>query len=114
MGGWSAFRSPRCLTLPPSDERTQLAWRSSRTDHPAAPDQWRCRVGKCPNGLQMIEWPGRHTKSFRHCDVIVVVAPFGGGLPTLLHLHVLADVRTLLADQQFDSETVDVGRVSCH
>ena len=45
---------------------------------------------------------------------MVVVAPLGGGLRTVLHLHVLADVRTLLADQQFDSETVDVGRVSCH
>jgi hypothetical protein len=43
----------RCLL------RTVLAAarRSLRTDHPAAPEQWRCRVGKCPNGLQMIEWP---------------------------------------------------------
>jgi hypothetical protein len=41
-------------------------------------------------------------------------ATFGGGLQTLLHLHVLAGVRGLLTDQQFDYDTVDVGRVSCH
>jgi hypothetical protein len=45
---------------------------------------------------------------------VVVAAPLGGGLRTVLHVPVLADDHTPLADQQFDSETVDVGRVSCH
>jgi hypothetical protein len=45
---------------------------------------------------------------------MMVVTRFGAGLQTMLYVHALADVRGLLADQQFNSETVDVGRVSCH
>ena len=45
---------------------------------------------------------------------MVVVTRVGGGPRTLFHVRVLAEVGGLLADQQFDSQIVDIGRVSCH
>jgi hypothetical protein len=90
--------------------RTRPSLSSTRAVSPAR--EWRLAFVLA---LQMIEcpWPPYQIISSL-CVSMTVETPFGSGLWTVLHLPVLADVRTPLADQQFDSETVDVGRVSCH